>query len=87
MSPVTTGIGVIELHICGILMDNNGKWSVCFPFIGKEKLLKSEQNSDKKDKEIENNDTLTPVADAHKQKTIKEKKSKKSKKNKQNEIK
>lgn len=78
VSPFNSGIGTIDFRVCGIMVENDGKWSVHFPFIGKEKLLNPVQNKDKQEEKIEDTkDSLTPVDDIY---PAKDKKSKKKSK-------
>lgn len=79
--PNSTDIGILEFCISGIIVENEGKWSLCFPFIGKEKLMKP-NNQPSATQTTDNNDSLTPVDDVYGPPS-KEKKNKKNKKNKQ----
>lgn len=83
VTPVNTDIGALEFRVCGIILENNGKWSVHFPFIGKEKLLKQTPDKAVQDTKVESKDNLTPVDDMYQQKSAKDKKAKKNKKSKQ----
>lgn len=81
VDPVAAGIGMLEFRLCGIMVENGGKWSVCFPFIGKEKLFTQELESQVKKKaidEVENeptsSDDLYPVTPSKKKVKKKNKK-------------
>jgi len=84
VSPVNADIGVLEFRLSGVMIEKDDKWSIHFPFIGKEKLLKPAQGEDKKATEVDKGkDSLTPIDDIYQPKSPKDKKSKKkSKKNK-----
>lgn len=83
VAPVNTAIGVIEFQICGVIMEKDGKWSIHFPFIGKEKMLKPTQDEEKQEVEAnEGKDNLTPIDDIYPPKSSKDKKSKKKSKKK-----
>lgn len=81
--PVNTAIGILEFRICGVIMENNGKWSIRFPFIGKEKFLKPANDNDKQEEIVDGSkDDLTPIDDIYSPKSSKDKKSKKKSKKK-----
>lgn len=81
VAPINTAIGVLEFRICGVIGEKDGKWSIRFPFIGKEKWLKPTPNKDKQEVKTDGgNDDLTPVDDMYPQKSSKDRKSKKKSK-------
>lgn len=75
--PTNTDIGLLEFYLSGIMVENEGKWNLTFPFVGKEKLLNS-TSSQNVAQENANKDSLTPVDDVYNQ-SPKTKKAKESK--------
>lgn len=76
--PNNKSIGELEFCVSGIIVENKGKWSLCFPFVGKEKLIKPNTQpvtAQTKD----GDDSLTPIDDMYGQPSKKrnEKKNKK----------
>lgn len=64
VTPKNEGIGLLEFYLSGILIENDGKWSLRFPFIGKERITNIvEDKREEKKAKVEEKDTLTPVAD------------------------
>lgn len=61
--PIAAGIGMLEFRLCGIMVESDGKWSVHFPFIGKEKLFMQESKSQVKDKSIEESEKKSESTD------------------------
>lgn len=80
--PVNSEIGVIEFRISGIMVENNGKWNIGFPFIGNEDKIVPKHSKDTKDTQVDKKDSLTLVDDIYLPKSPKKEKAKKNRNNK-----
>lgn len=78
--PCKLDIGVMTFKLCGLLLENEGKWRLAFPFVGKEIQPQTKKQEAVKNKNIAKGDTLTPVEDDVYVKKANKKRDKKSKK-------
>lgn len=69
--PISESVGVLEFHLCGVMVEMNGKWSICFPF-QKDMFVSNSTNVDKQ-KNDEGENKLTPISQAPKTKSKKKK--------------
>lgn len=80
MVPVLNGIGIIELHLCGIVLPYGNAWRIVFPFIeNNQESIQSDENGTSTIKNDAPQD-LTPVnSTADNNKSIKKDKNKRQK--------
>lgn len=78
--PCKEDIGTMAFKLCGLLIEQEGKWSIRFPFVGKEKQMQAKKSEMVKNKKNVEADTLTPVEDDVYMKKGNKKQNKKSKK-------
>ena len=78
--PCKLDIGVMTFKLCGLLLEDEGKWRLAFPFVGKELQPQTKKLEAVKNKNIAKGDTLTPVEDDVYVKKANKKRNKKSKK-------
>lgn len=78
--PHKLDIGVMTFKLCGLLLEDEGKWRLAFPFVGKEIQPQTKKQKAINNKNIAKGDTLTPVDDDVYVKKANKKRNKKSKK-------